>query len=330
MIGAAPGSNAERRRELARQRRERKPYEQAKGRPTPDSGRDKRTDRLIDDLESHLSSTSLVEKSANAIEDRTDVEYAEIRDVMRTWDFTSNDQDMRALAIQQDVAREFGVPLSVFTQERIDELHNAPGGKWEWEIGKAMYKYNMTREQAITHIETDPAGYGDLFPLMESHDQRKILRATYDNTQDHLRKAGFKPGDTIRVYRGVGINPEIAKDWGAGDTLPIVGNAIESWSFDPLEGKSFARRVYSSNMAGVVLEMDVPVESVFSTGFTGIGSPMEQEVVLFGSIPGSRARIRQIQHPDRSFSPVWTAEKGAPAAAGLPLRKVHMGEPGPG
>jgi hypothetical protein len=188
----------------------------------------------------------------------------DVNAVVAQWSKSSNDNDMRSLALQRDAAEEFGLPLSEFTQGKISKL-----------------------QDQIDHLIEKPSvgEFPDLEPLLSSDKQRRILQAMYDNTQAKLADAGFKPGDSITLYRGVNLPKTATSSWRAGDTVSITGNTMESWSL----GKEVARRFANWPGAGernTILTAKVPIESIISTARTGAGCLIEGEFIIAGSIPG--------------------------------------------
>ncbi len=129
-------------------------------------------------------------------------------------------------------------------------------------------------------------------PLMPMDTQRDLVRSMYDQTQTLLREKGFKPGDKIRLRRGGAFSSSVAGNLSKGDTVPIVGNAMESWSISERVATTFA--FGASGDVAVVFEMDVPVEQIISTARTGFGCLTEGEFLVMGSIPGSRARVLRV------------------------------------
>jgi hypothetical protein len=112
------------------------------------------------------------------------------------WSETSNDTDMRSLAIQQDAAKEFGLELSDWQKTRVEKA--------------------KTREGAASES------------LMGGQD--KLLRAMYESTQRDLAAAGLGPDDTVRrLFRGVQYGDSLP-DWKDGDKVSFGGNVLESWS----------------------------------------------------------------------------------------------------
>jgi len=189
------------------------------------------------------------------LSDQTGMDKEDVNDFVGQWSGSSNDADMRSLAIQQDAAKEFGVKLS------------------DWQRGKIVENENMSKL-----FEGDkPSNFRSLLP---SNQQRSLLRTMYDNAQEALQEQGIK--DHVRLYRGIDLPDVTTKGWSTGDTIDYKGNAIESWSV-------------SEEMAGMfgntTVFMDVPVENIVSTARTGLGCLTEGEFIIMGSIPGQQAQV---------------------------------------
>jgi len=106
----------------------------------------------------------------------------------------------------------------------------------------------------------------NLRPAIDTYVQR-----VYKNTQDWFAKRGYKPDDTITVYRGI----DLTKLGALPDLKPghykYVGNAIESWTLNPP----------STGLFGTTrLAAKIKVKNIFSTPFTGPGCVSEYEVIV--------------------------------------------------
>lgn len=246
--------------------------------------------------------------------------YDQVEEVVKQWAFTSNDTDMRSLAIQQDAAKEFGLPLSEFTKDGISmvnlrrrEIEDEFEAKWseeniQYKLDEAMgalrhgypvaaievlgvrgvssLPYDTTRADLENMLRrAKPAGptyEQSTEPLLPSSDQRAILRAMYDETQSKLKEMGFKPGDKIDIYRGAVL--PLPKGIKRGDVIDFTGNAIESWSIAEFIARRFARsRTGEERGRPVVLRTSVPIEMILSTCMTGFGCLTEGEITVLGS-----------------------------------------------
>lgn len=171
------------------------------------------------------------------LSEMTGISESDVNTFVHQWAETSNDRDMRSLAIQRDAAEEFNVPLSEWQQGLLREVKG---------------------ESLLSEIQ-----------------QRKLLRAMHENTQKQLSEAGFKPNETVRLYRGFKTDD---LNWKNGDVLPYKGNSIESWSVSPDLAREF----------GYVFVADIPIKSILSTARSGFGCLNEGEMVVFGSVSGSK------------------------------------------
>lgn len=192
---------------------------------------------------------------------RTLVDKDAVGQVVTQWAKDSNDSNKASLSVQEAASEEFGVPMSQFQQAKIGTY--VVGGQYRPGIIENYERAsNMTRQA-----------------------ERTILRAQYNNTQAQLQAAGYKPTDTVRLYRGI---RDSSID--INTTANYQGNALESWSISPYIARGFGGAGNDSR----ALVAEVPVSSIFSTARTGNGCLNEGEVVVFGSIPGS---IVTVVHP---------------------------------
>ena len=98
------------------------------------------------------------------LSDRTGIAAEDVNTFIKQWSHSSNDEDMRSLAIQADAAAEFGVKLSEFTKGNIDNLLDGRDKDAQY------WRDNGFPEEQIRIM------LKDRFPLMKSVDQRKLLR----------------------------------------------------------------------------------------------------------------------------------------------------------
>jgi len=248
------------------------------------SGKDVTTKRLdgwlVEGLESkhwHGASKQVKRQAKDelvtALSERSGVPYDTVNDFVKQWSYSSNDNDMRSLAIQRAASETFGIPLSEFTQGKITALER------------------KIAEGAIPQ--------GRFAPLLPDDEQGLLLKAMYDYTQEKLALSGFSSGDTVRLRRGVVLPDYIAEDWDKGSIQQIIGNTLESWSVGENVASRFANAMGKGKVS-VVLEMDVPVETIMGTARTGFGCLDEGEFVLLGSQP-SQAKIIHITKWDEGW-----------------------------
>jgi len=222
------------------------------GKPyTGDVGRiDERANSMLNALVQDWHSASDSQREIvkiNIVDTLADVsgqDPTEVNDALSHWARTANDNDQYALSMQRSTSEELDVPLS------------------EWQ--KRKLENNVYLVSRLT----------PRYRTME----RKLSQAMYDNTQVELKKAGYKPGDTVTLYRGI----KTEKSYVKGQAINYNGNAIESWSVDYDAASAFGKS--DGRMYGAVLAMDVPVENIFSTAMTGFGCITEGEFVIFGSV----------------------------------------------
>jgi len=210
---------------------------------------------------SGVSLSVVTAEIANKLADQSGLPGAVVSPMIDTWKGTSNDTNLRALSFQEAVSEEFGVPLS------------------DWQKGQIKY---AQQEDKAGHISPYQK------PILDREQERTLARTMYDATQADLAAAGYKPGDKIKLFRGVGY------PWSERDNRPEKGqpaalnqNTISSWSLDFQTADGFAM----INSPGIVISMEVPIENIFSTGRTGFGTFGEGEFVVLGT-PGNQAMVQ--------------------------------------
>jgi len=173
-----------------------------------------------------------------------------VEQVLDVWTSTSNDSNARAIALQKAAAEEFGVSLS------------------DWQEGK------------LGLLDEPPVSISE---------GRQFLRTVYNSTQARLAEQGFKPGDTVTLYRGYKTDNG-SEGISVGNIVGYNGNAIESWSSNIETAKNFASNV----RIGAVFAMEVPVENIVSTAITGFGVISEYEFVVLGSVPNQTVGVAEV------------------------------------
>lgn len=190
------------------------------------------------------------------------IDESTVATAIRAWDRTSNDTDMRSLSLQEAASEELGVPLSDWQKQKIEGIRSGTIG--------------VASERAKG--------------VMDRTNERKLIRTMHDWTQAELKDAGYKPGDTIRLFRGVAAD----KMTPMGTPMDLEQNAISSWSINPGTAHRFAERAVSYNPFGLVLSMEVPIQNILSMAPTGFGVFREGEFVVMGT-PGNQAMVTGVE-----------------------------------
>ena len=197
-------------------------------------------------------SMKLESETAAKLADKTGIPKETVAEVLDQWNRQNMNEDMRGLSLHEDAAKEFGLDLPKYLQERINKAQ-ASG---------------------------DPDKRTRLLP---SDKQRELLRAMYDETQRELKDRGL---EEVVLYRGV----TTTKDLGWYPNADVVSdtNPLSSWSSGKPAGYNKAREFAASyawrddTHSGAVVKTYVPAERVFSLPMTGLGDVTEGEFVILG------------------------------------------------
>jgi len=190
----------------------------------------------------------------------TGIAEEQILDYMEQWAYSSNGEDMRSLSIQQNTAKEFGVELSTFTQEKISELNEQ--------------RRNLATIEGTPGEMTNAARF---LPSMDSPTQRKLLRAMYNRTQAELVARGITE---VRAHRGVIFEKVEYEGLGWNQTIQVKTNALSSWSLSRKTAQSFA--IPEETGRGFAFGAIIPANRILSFPTTGFGCLAEAELLVFG------------------------------------------------
>jgi hypothetical protein len=201
--------------------------------------------------------------------ERTGLDKWAIDDTIKNWSKSSSDYHLGSLEMQQAIADEFGLDF----RRLEDRLKLARAEQKEF-IQDPMEGYTL---QSFDQGRLAPS------PLEEA-DRRKLARAIYEHTQERLAAVGFEPGDMLRLRRGATQPKYRVSEWGwkEGDVVRVESNPVSSWTGDTsAEISSRFARHGGPKKTGFILEMEVPIESIFSTARTGFGCLTELEFIVF-------------------------------------------------
>lgn len=114
-----------------------------------------------------------------------------------------------------------------------------------------------------------------------------VVDAMYEKTQAEFEAAGYEPGDTVRLYRGLKANPEERLGGHDGGWTDVEQWSVSSWSAGKAVAASFATGSGGESAAGqgTLFTADVPVEKILANWQTGPGSHGELEYLVIGSEP---------------------------------------------
>lgn len=241
---------------------------------------------------------------AKDLSEKTGIPEEDCADFVKQWAHSSNDDDMRSLAIQKDAAEEFGVKTSKFTRDKIGKVEEksemtdfkqslvkkygdpeAPALSRSPESLK-VYKEWSEKYPGKSYFDVAKEGYKgpDKSPLMDSTKQKALLRSMYDKTQADLKEQGIKE---VRLSRGVKLDTSPGN---VGDTVGLDTNSLESWTVSRSVSGSFASG-FKEGQTGIVFEAVVPAERILSTPTTGFGCLTEGEVIVLGGVTGDTSEI---------------------------------------
>lgn len=174
-------------------------------------------------------------------------ETEEVAKNIKEWAYTSNDSNPTALLLQKAAADTFGVSLSKWQVERVNEV---------------MPKI----------LESSPA----------SRD-KAYWKAVYTETQEFFKNAGYKPNDEITLYRGIKNTGVNETPTGKGN---YEGNAVESWSLDVSVARGFSGS-YGIIVSARIKVKDIISTFMTGPGclteleFIALGSRPNQEVYIY-------------------------------------------------
>jgi hypothetical protein len=164
--------------------------------------------------------------------------------MIATWAMTSNDSNVRSLAIQQAAAEEF----------QLDA---------DW-----LYNWHSKPDQYDEHVAAHMPVY------------RAFVRAMYDNTQAELKKTGWTH---VRLRRGVKTAPSLKDASGFKTVLSGKGTkgSIIQRPLSSFTTNTGTSNVFSGG-AGLTHEGYVPIERIMGSALTGFGCQNEYEYVVLG------------------------------------------------
>ena len=169
---------------------------------------------------------------------------------------------------------------------KVDQFnYNDHGGLLPIKLTRQTAEYGLVARASDSH---EVKKYFRVYP---EADQKKFAQAMYNITQDELTTVAFKPGDTVRLFRGFDTGPNEPKlEWvpTADSNVGYYGNAIESWS---------ASIDVAKNFGNTVLAMDVPIENVIGTCKTGFGCLTEAEFVIYANERGAPQTAYVVESP---------------------------------
>jgi len=268
------------------------------------------------DLHDEKLASAFKNDVVSSLSNETGIDYHAVNEAVHQWAYTSNDHSSMSMSIQQGAAAEFGVPLSEWQKQKIEEMKgftkeglerakmemadkSAVVGDIQRHLQYAIHSDNQAevdRLRPLYNKAMEELGKAEsLVDVISSHTYeaqvgpcfrntpnppaaiRKTLRAMYDRTQEQFRQAGVTE---IVLYRGVTLEgSETGKGLPKeGSNVSVKGNAIESWSSSYYAARRFGN---------LVVAMRVPVARILSTPRSGFGCLHEEEFVVLGAAGGT-------------------------------------------
>jgi SPP1 gp7 family putative phage head morphogenesis protein len=177
-----------------------------------------------------------------------DLREAVASSLIQTWAGTSNDNNVRSLAIQEAAKEEFGLT------ENVADWTGATSTTSK-NVGEALEKHGAT--------------------------YRAFLRAQYEATQEDFAKLGITELPVMRGMKWGGTlsgAPGWTKNAKTGAKIPTPPlRPLSSWTVNASTASSFA----GSGGNKVTLKAVIPVKSILSWPRTGFGCLSEYEIVAF-------------------------------------------------
>lgn len=281
-------------------------YATNRGELTPDVlekiGKDAATGFYLEKQASRLK-----DKVVTTLAEKAGLTYGEANEFVKQWAYSSNDNDMRSLGIQEVAADLFGAPLTDWQNSRIDEVqgvalktmqsliderigmvpaHNLVlNTLFDVATDKAEPLYLWQREELLNIVKGIEQGdihidspYDALRLLDQSATAaktkiRKAVEAMYQTTQDRLKELGVSE---VRGYRGA----VLTGDFESGKAQMFQTSPLTSWSLDTSVARDFAEP--TTYEPGVITTAIIPAERIFSYPATGNGCLTEFEIVAIG------------------------------------------------
>lgn len=202
-----------------------------------------------------MTESSVVADVVMGLAARSGVPEQHFEDVFMAW-ANRDDDPATNIQIQAVASDAFQAPLSGYQLEVIRGLD------YEIKLG------NM------------PA------PHLPRSDVDLIVKSIYMTTQATLANAGI---EYVTVYRGLVTSDPPSLE---GDHLTL-GNALTSWTASRAIAEMDARSGIGGY--GVVLSATVPADMILSTGMTGMGSIVDQEIVMVLRGGSVLAKVESVQ-----------------------------------
>lgn len=243
---------------------------------------------------SNTTAAGAKDEIADTLSSRAALPYDTVNDIVKQWAYSSNDNDMRSLSLQEEAVRLFETELSPWQKSKVKDLMDRLSGAQKPPVaGKAFDLFDMDTWGAGASGSSDDPNDPVFHPLGFGRrpDPRGDIRATL--TEMHAwtqRELGRLPGETVTLYRGMRLSSSEAAGLRAGDATAITSNALESWSVRKEVAEGFATTL-STGDVGIVVAARVPKSRVLSTARTGFGCLNEWEVVVVGNQAGDTVMV---------------------------------------
>ena len=194
--------------------------------------------------------------------------YIPVAAMVDQWAETAN-RATAAYTTQKAAELAFGAKISEW-QEKLQMQEKNIRGVWCFKDIGAPKPINdlFTKADELSVGEVEKRGEIKQQAIKEAITGKAvILKSMYANTQAAFKKIGV---DSVVLYRGSNQYRNKINN-GRKVTVSVKSNALESWSFNPLE---------ASNFGGVMLSVKMPVKAIVSVPGTGMGALSESEAVV--------------------------------------------------
>lgn len=203
-------------------------------------------------------------------------EFVQASQVLEEMDTGSD--TILSVALSEAVADEFG-GTAVPRERLASDLLNS--GKFREEIEMAQNLGVSMDPDSVNEFVTSLA-FGDLDFGESGKAVPDVAANFYSETQERLARAGFSPGDTVRLYRGLPMKTASILDGRDGGWVDLDMYALSRWTYS----REVAAQEATPDGEGTLVAADFPVERIFSFFGSGPGRSERLEFYILGGAGG--------------------------------------------